>query len=191
MKFISLFVIAIAVATVGFAQVPDTTTTQETTVEDVHVEKPKMDKSKLYYGGYLNLSIGSYTVIGATPLVGYKVSPKFSVGGQLSYEYVKDKRYSSNYETSNYGLSLFSRYRVIPQLYVHAEFSEMNYKLYNSLGGSKREWVPFLWLGGGYSQPVTKNTWFTAQVLFDVINSEKSPYKNWEPYYSVGFGVGF
>jgi hypothetical protein len=41
------------------------------------------------------------------------------------------------------------------------------------------------------SQPISGNTWFTAEVLFDVIQNENSPYKNWEPFFSVGFGVGF
>ena len=188
MKILILFLSVMFWVHTSYAQVQfqDTTTAEETVVP-----KAKIDKSKLYYGGNVNLSIGNYTVIGATPLVGYKVSPQFSVGGQLAYEYVRDRRYSTDYETSNYGLSIFSRYRVVPQLYVHAEFSEMNYKLYNNLGGSERTWVPFLWLGGGFSQPISRNTWLNAQVLFDVINNENSPYKDWEPFYSIGFGVGF
>uniref|UniRef100_UPI003216A089 hypothetical protein n=1 Tax=uncultured Draconibacterium sp. TaxID=1573823 RepID=UPI003216A089 len=182
MKVIGVVLVLLLISVAGFSQF----------AEDIQAEEEsKFDKSKLYYGGYLNLSIGSYTVIGATPLVGYKLTREFSVGGQLSYEYVKDKRYSTDYETSNYGVSIFSRYRVVPQFYVHAEFSEMNYKLYSYTGGRERVWVPFLWLGGGYSQPVTENTWLNAQVLFDVINDENSPFPRWEPYYSIGFGVGF
>ena len=56
---------------------------------------------------------------------------------------------------------------------------------------TERKWVPFLFLGGGLSQPITNNTWLTAQVLFDVINSDNSPYKSWEPFFSIGIGVGF
>ena len=186
MKFICSFIISLLVTSFCYAQVSDSTN-----VEDPLKTESKFDKSKLYYGGYVNASFGNYTVIGATPLVGYKVNPKFSVGAQIAYEYVKDKRYETDYETSNYGISLFSRYRLVPQLYAHLEFSEMNYKLYNSLGESRRTWVPFLYVGGGYSQPVSRNTWFNIQVLFDVINHEDSPYKDWEPYFSVGFGVGF
>jgi len=29
------------------------------------------------------------------------------------------------------------------------------------------------------------------QVLFDVLQNSNSPYNRWEPFYSVGFGVGF
>lgn len=154
-------------------------------------KKPVLNPNKMYFGGYVNASIGSYTAIGVEPLVGYKLTQKLSVGGKLSYEYISDKRYDEDYSASNYGFSLFSRIRVTQRLYVHAEYSAMNYKLFNETGGSDREWVPFLFLGGGLSQPISKNTWVTAEVLFDVLQNENSPYKSWEPFFSIGFGVGF
>jgi len=154
-------------------------------------KKPVLNPNKMYFGGYVNASIGSYTAIGIEPLVGYKLTQKLSVGGKLSYEYISDKRYDEDYSASNYGFSLFSRIRVTQRLYAHTEYSAMNYKLFNETGGSDREWVPFLFLGGGLSQPISKNTWVTAEVLFDVLQNENSPYKNWEPFFSVGFGVGF
>lgn len=146
----------------------------------------KFDKSKLYYGGYVSMSFGSYTIIGLAPLVGYKLTPKFSVGGQLSYEYSSYLDYSG----TNLGASIFTRYRVIPKLYLHAEYSGMSYKVYK-VNGDDRVFVPFLFLGGGFSQPITKNTWFTAQVLFDVLNNDDSPYSIFEPHFSVGIGIGF
>lgn len=154
-------------------------------------KKPVLNPTKMYFGGYVNASIGSYTAIGVEPLVGYKLTQKLSVGGKLSYEYISDKRYNEDYSASNYGFSLFSRIRVTQRLYAHAEYSAMNYKLFNETGGSDRDWVPFLFLGGGLSQPISKNTWVTAEVLFDVLQNENSPYKSWEPFFSVGFGVGF
>jgi hypothetical protein len=154
-------------------------------------KKPMLNPNKMYFGGYVNASFGRYTAIGVEPLVGYKLTPKFSVGGKLSYEYISDKRYDEDYSASNYGFSVFSRLRVTQRLYAHTEYSAMNYKLYDSLGESDRKWVPFLFLGGGLSQPISKNTWFTAEVLFDVLQNENSPYKSWEPFLSVGFGVGF
>ena len=144
------------------------------------------DKSKMYYGGYMNLSFGSYTVIGVSPLVGYKFTPQLSAGIQLTYEYSS----YDNSSYSNYGGSLFGRYRILPQLYAHAEFSAINYESFY-LEETERVWVPFLYLGGGYSQPISKNVWLNAQVLFDVLQDENSPYESWEPFFSIGFGVGF
>ena len=160
-------------------------------VAPTQTEQSKPFKDKIYYGGNIGLSFGSYTMIGVYPLIGYKITPKLSAGVKIAYEYIVDKRYESNYTTSNYGGSLFARYRIIQPLYVHAEYAMLNYELYNALGESKREWVPFMLVGAGYSQHLGGNAWLNVQVLFDVLQSSKSPYKNWEPFYSVGVGIGF
>lgn len=151
---------------------------------------------KIYFGGDFVFTIGSYTSIGIWPLVGYKVTPKLSVGLQPGYEYIKyDSYYGSDYETSNYGARLFTRYRVIPAAYVHAEFAEINYKLrfQNNVGdiSEERTWVPFLFLGGGLSQRVGGNTYAYVQVLYDVLQDENSPYSNNELFWSVGIMAGF
>jgi hypothetical protein len=51
--------------------------------------------------------------------------------------------------------------------------------------------VPFLFLGGGLSQQLGENSWMYVQILFDVLQDENSPYSSGEPFYSIGFGVGF
>ena len=165
---------------------------QDSIQSDSPAPQPKQDiGQRIYYGGSIGLTFGSYTRIGVYPLVGYKITPKLSAGIKLGYEYIKDNRYATQYETSNYGASLFTRYRIIPQLYAHVEFAGLNYELYNPLGESQREWVPFLLVGGGYSQPVGPRTWLNVEVLFDVLQNEKSPYSAWTPIVSVGVGVGF
>jgi len=181
MKTIIFFLLALILSFGSFAQ--DTTQVSNSAAESAS----NFDKSKLYYGGYMSLSFGSGTMIGVAPLIGYKFTPKLSVGGQLSYEFYSYDEMSA----SNYGSSVFSRYRIIPKIYLHSEFSVMNYDpIYIPLEND-RKWVPFLFLGGGYSHPISKNTWLTAQVLFDVINHKYSPYSDWEPFFSVGIGVGF
>ena len=91
-------------------------------------------KDKIYYGGNIGLSFGNYTMVAIRPLIAYKVTPKLSAGVRLSYEYVSDKRFNTTYNTSNYGASVFSRYRIIPQIYAHAEYAALNYELYDELG---------------------------------------------------------
>lgn len=146
-------------------------------------------KQKLYSGGYVNFSLGSYTSIGIEPMVGYKIIPILSVGAKIRYDYVKDNRSSRSY--SNYGGSLFSRLKLGKRIYLHAEYAGYNYELYQSDGGSDRQWVPFFFVGGGFRQAVGKRASLNAQVLFDVLHNEGSPYRSWEPFYSVGVSVGF
>jgi hypothetical protein len=163
---------------------------QEPVQEQAPPKKKSSVKDKLYFGGYINMSFGSYTVIGIEPMVGYKIVPRLSVGGKIRYDYIQDKRYDETYTASNYGASVFTRLRVVRGLYAHAEYAGYNYKNYNEFGESDREWVPFLFVGAGYNLRVGKRASVFAQVLFDVLKSDKSPYKSWEPFYSMGVGVG-
>jgi hypothetical protein len=203
-KLTLLILLLLSGVTAGIAQ--DTPTADTTLQEQVVEEQPaattvsakaqpekqkKSVKDKLYYGGYFNMSFGGYTVIGIEPMIGYKIVPRLSVGAKIRYDYMQDKRYNETYTASNYGASLFTRLRVVRGLYAHAEYAGYNYKKHNELGESDREWVPFLFVGAGYNLNVGKRASVVAQVLFDVLQNEKSPYKSWEPFYSVGVGVGF
>jgi len=130
--------------TLPFKNVPTDTIIKafEEPVEESQIQKPI--ESKIYYGGFVNLTFGSYTVIGVEPMLAYKFTPRLSVGTKLTYEYIHEKQGSYNYEESNYGFSLFTRMRVTQRLYTHVEYSSMNYKFYDELGESERKWVPFL-----------------------------------------------
>ena len=148
-------------------------------------------EDRLYYGGNVGLSFGSYSHIEFYPLVGYKITPKFSAGLKTNFQYIKDDRFNRTYSISNYGGSLFARFRVIPQIYTHSEFKVMNYKLYNSVGEDYRTWFPFLYIGIGCSQIIADNTWLDVQALFDVWKHKKKPYGRWKPVYNVGIIIGF
>ena len=179
-----LFVLAGSV----FAQQKDSTTVKKSPPK-------KAEPSRIYYGGNIGLSFGSYFRISVAPMIGYILSPKTSVGAKIGYEYIEDKRYDNKRTYNNYGGSLFFRYRVIPQAYIHTEFAYMSYKykVQTQLGNidSDRQWVPFLLLGAGYVQPVSPNTSLFIEVLFDVLNDPNSPYEKGSPWISVGVGVGF
>jgi hypothetical protein len=156
-------------------------------------EKPKTSiKDNIFYGGYLNLSFGSYMVIGIEPMIGYKVTPKFAAGVKIRYDYIQDDRYANrSYTTSTYGGSVFGRYLVTPKFYAQAEAATYNYEYFYLNGSSEREWVPFLFLGGGIIQPLSERTWLNVQILFDVWQDDSSPYDDWQPFLSIGVGAGF
>lgn len=191
--------------------ITDTVRIETVRVDTVYVEKenprPEETKTKspeestqktskkndnVYYGLNATFSFGKYSFVGFEPLIAYKLLPKLSIGGKLSYEYFKNKNYSPSREGSNYGISVFTRLRILRKLYAHLEFAEMNYKLFNSTGeSSSREWIPFLYVGGGISQPIAKNVSINAEVLWDILQNGKSPHKSIEPFFNVGIGVGF
>jgi hypothetical protein len=142
---------------------------------------------RIYYGGTVTLSLGSTTRIGFFPMVGYKLTPKISGGVEVGYEYVDYGSESSH----NYGGSAFSRYRIGRSLYAHGEYQAVNYEIFTGPNTSRREWVPFLLLGGGAVRQISPRTSAYVEVLFDVLQDDKSPYSDWEPVVSVGVAVGF
>ena len=141
-----------------------------------------------YYGGSVTMSFSGATRIGVFPMVGYKVSPQASLGAKVGYEYVDYS--NSNFSANNYGAGIFARYRFVPQAYAHGEFQYVNFER-PAAGGSTRDWVPFLLLGGGVVQRVGGRTAAYVEVLFDVLQDGGSPYDDWQPVVSLGVGVGF
>lgn len=214
MKFIYTTVLFAFFLTKAFAQdttrtetqPPDTIILERVRVDTVYLPSPtpnneettpqeKVQKSgsdKVYFGGYGNFSVGKYTVIGFQPLIAYKLFPRFSIGGKISYQYYKNKNLSPTREGSHYGIGAFTRLRIARRFYAHLEFLEMNYKIYDTVAEkSNREWISFLYLGGGYSLPISKRTSLNAEVLWDLLQDEDSPYKTVEPFINVGVVVGF
>jgi hypothetical protein len=154
--------------------------------------KPKTNfKNNIFYGGYINLSFGSYKVIGIEPMIGYKLTPKFAAGLKLRYDYIEDDRYAQSYTTSTYGGSIFGRYLLTPKFYAQVEAATYNYEYFYFNGGSEREWVPFLLMGGGLIQPLGEHSWMNVQIMFDVWQDDSSPYDDWQPFFSLGIGTGF
>ena len=189
-----LLVLVISVASLLVAQQEDSTITQEK--NKTEMTKSNHSESKWYYGGNIGFSFwNNYFYLSISPLVGYKVTPQFSVGGKIGYAYTSDSSIDPTLNTSSYGGSIFTRYRIIPQIYVHGEFAYVSYEnvYLKPISGytTERNWVPFLLLGGGFSQLISPNVWAYAEILFDVINDKNSPYEVGDPFISLGVGVGF
>ena len=188
MKKLIIITLVLCITIPLLAQQKDTT---QTVQKQPPPPKKQANYNKVYYGGTLGLSFGDYFRISIAPLVGYRYSPKASVGVRVGYEYVQDKRYESTLTAHNYGASVFARYRPVPKFYGHAEFVYFSYKYKISELESDRTWVPFFLLGGGFVQPISPAASFFVEVLVDVLNDPKSPYKEWDPQIRIGVAAGF
>ena len=141
---------------------------------------------RIYYGGTLSASFSGTTSVGFYPWVAYKLTPKLSAGVKLGYQWVD---YGSE-STHSYGGSVLARFMTQRNLYLQGEYQMVNYEVFSAFS-SEREWVPFLLLGGGVFKQIAPRTAVYAEVLFDVLQDDRSPYNDWEPIINVGVGVGF
>lgn len=150
-------------------------------------------KDHLVFGGGLTAQFGNVIAVGASPTIGYKFNNKWMAGIGADYLY-----YSFNdvdYHTSIYGGNIFTRYKVLNNLFLHGEYGFTNwevpvYDLVKKYYSYQRRNVPSLYVGAGYSQPISDNASFNIMALYDLLHTSYSfnPY----PYtFRVGINVGF
>jgi hypothetical protein len=159
-------------------------------------DAPPSFRDRIWFGGGVGLSFGTFTAIQLDPMVGYKVDKpgKLSLGVGGSYWYFRDNRFSIPYEFNAYGYRIFSRYRFIEQAFAHVEWLHMNVETrrFGPLSDiGRRAWVPHLLVGGGYMQRLGGRSSVFLQVLFDVVQDPNSLYYGVGPIFGGGVAVGF
>jgi len=150
------------------------------------------DKSNLFYGGGVSLAFGSVQYFELSPLIGYKINPKAAVGISLLYRDRTDNRFNESYSTTDYGATLFGRYKVTKSIYLQAEYEYLDYELatiniFGNVISKERKQFNSLLAGGGFQQAVSRSAtiFYTALYNFSYEDPD-SPYT--DPL-SIRFGV--
>lgn len=145
-------------------------------------------KDRIVVGGGLNLSFGTYTYIGLTPLIGYRATDKLIVGSIFTYQYTKDTRPGYNYSTSFYGVTPFARYSIFSGLFAHAEYEMLYGEYYYN---DDPRWINSLLIGGGYGYPIGNNGFIGIYILWNVTPDSNPLYHIYErPVLRMSFGIG-
>ena len=151
---------------------------------------PNNFKDHLVYGGNMGLSFGNVTSIGISPIVGYKVTPKFIPGIGASYNYIKFNYVNYPSESTHIlGGSIWARSYVFENVFADAEYEVLN-----------GEWDPYYrpgvrynlnsgLVGGGYQQGFGGLSSYVI-VLYNVTQGPDSPYAS-PLIIRVGIGIGF
>jgi hypothetical protein len=156
------------------------------------------DKSKLFFGGNLGLSFGTYTIVNVSPLVGYHFTPAFAAGAGVNYSYFGYSDGYWNYSQSYVGMSVFARVYPIQQVFLQVQ-PEENYMWYSQTATSANQgqpalkinqFVPSLLLGGGAAIPTGPNGAITISLMYDVLQNIYSPFYH-QVVYGFGYNVGF
>ena len=155
----------------------------------VRKKKPKPDFiDKLFWGGNFGLQFGSASFVELSPLVGYKVTPKFSLGVGATYQYysIKDRFYK--FETNVFGGRVFARYLFTDYLFAHAEYEYLNLEAFDFVI-PRRVDVTSILGGVGYIQRLGPNAAITGILLYNFTESYYTPYTN--PIIRIGVNLGF
>ena len=143
-------------------------------------------RDRLFFGGNLSLNVFSQNkFVDVSPLAGYMVSPRYSVGAGLTYQYISREftaipsgdRFTLS--SSVYGGRVFTRYNVTENYFLYSEFESLNAQFGVGNGLADREWVPGLFIGVGTFQPTFANGGVNVMVLLNVLHDElRSPYNS-------------
>ena len=135
---------------------------------------------RIFFGGNLGLSFGSYTYVELAPTIGYKITPRLWAGLGPKYLYVKLKNY---YEYDAYGIKTFASFTILKDInetvniglgdiFLYAENESLNVDLYNDQSNPPvykgRGWVNITLLGGGMRFPIGIRGGFSFMLLWDV-----------------------
>lgn len=166
------------------------------TAQDSIKAPPKLKNhnilDRIDFGGYLGAQFGDVTFIEISPLASYRITPKFHAGLGLTYMYYNYSDPYTKYSSSSYGGSVFARYFIWRDLFVHAEYAPL-YRTYSTPPNipatlDKAPWAQDVLIGGGYRQWVGDKAFMSIMFLWNINESIYSPYSN--PIIRIGFGIG-
>lgn len=155
---------------------------------------PKQEKKsfwswdRVYTGGGLGLQFGTVTFINAAPIIGYKITERYSAGIGLEYIYFgyKPSQNSPTYSQNIYGGNIFNRLFVTDFLFLHAEYEALNSN-WDYRFPTTRFIIENYWVGGGLRQR-SGNASFFIMVLKNLNDNPYSPFPN--PQIRMGITVG-
>ena len=170
-------------------------------------EKKGFKKENLFSGGSLSLSFFNNTfLIGASPVLGYKIASFIDAGIVVNYQYISIRDYSvfdDRLRQSIYGGGVFTRLYPVNFIFVQAQvehnFISQKYIPSPNSGTSSykaKTSANSLLVGGGYTSGRGRygNTpFFFLSLLFDVSGNKNSPYTDGAgrsvPVIRAGFNI--
>jgi hypothetical protein len=203
-RFFILSLVIAALSLNGFSQnQPDYLESVDTVGNNLTAPKKNRKppvRQKLFFGGYFSMRFGTVTDVELAPIVGYQLTPRFSFGTGIKYQYYNDKFY--NYDTHIYGFKIFSQFNVIQDLnklipagismsiFIYGEYEGLSLESqYFDYAGiypdQERFWLNNFLVGGGIRQPLGPRAGIYFSILWNLNESLNSIYSN--PIMRIGF----
>ena len=158
-------------------------------------------RDKIFFGGNFGLLLGTETFINLSPVVGYRLTERFSSGLGPVYQFYSIRTFGGRYRSHIYGGRVFGSYTIIRDLsqaipiginmsiYAHAEYELLNIDQellsFFISSGSGRIWLENPLVGGGFRQATGKRSSINILVLWNLNPRATALYQN--PVIRFGF----
>ena len=145
----------------------------------------------IFFGGGIGASMGSDTsYVEVAPMIGKHFTSKISAGVGATYRYTSDSRPEPDISSHDFGANIFTRYRLLPNIFLEGAYEYINYEVNFTDGSDERRHFSSYLVGGGFTQPIGENTAFYASALFNLSwDNEDSPYDDpWNLRFGVSVG---
>ncbi|MFC2101681.1 hypothetical protein ACFLS7_01680 [Bacteroidota bacterium] len=182
------------------------------------VKRPNSFWRRVALGGNIGFQFGTVTGFNISPEVRVRAVDQLYVGVGFIYQYFRvtdyyydwDNKEFVNYSANTFGGKIFLRYYLrslfegwAGDFFAHTEYEYLNYILpfeqdptgpiedpYQNryVKGTDHLEVHSIFVGGGYSQPISNRVFIDLLVMFNLNDSPSSPYTN--PVFRLGVGVG-
>ena len=147
-------------------------------------------KERLTLGGTAAFQLGSVTLLGGAPQLGYRINDNFLAGVGVTYYFQRIKSVTGNVDNSIYGGNIFARHRLLTRVFAHVESEHINIEAFGPFNPiAERQWVSMFWVGGGYYQGLSDRLGAGVTILYDVSENPLNPYDN--PTIRGGVALGF
>ncbi|MBC7922446.1 MAG: hypothetical protein H7Z75_15305 [Ferruginibacter sp.] len=165
----------------------------QTDADEAPIAKPRKERQplseKLVLGGNFGLSLGNFTNVTLSPILGYKVTDDLVLGAGPTYIYNSINYGNIKYKYSVYGGRLYGRQRVFDNLYAQAEYEALNVQTYSANDPNARQWVSAPLVGASYVQPIGPRSAFIITALYNLNYKEGLTPYNSPLVLRVGFNL--
>jgi len=155
---------------------------------------------KLWYGGGFNLGFSGNNFVnlfqlGIAPMVGYKITPQWSIGPRVSFTYSYYSTRTLNgspaaVQPINYAGGLFTRYKVLPSIFLHTEIEAASEaEVYRDVSQLivERVYRENVYLGVGYTSSNQGGLGYELLLLYNV----NQPSNIIESPFDIRFGFNY
>ena len=146
-------------------------------------------QERIFFGGNVGAWVGRTTYVNLSPVVGIKITKKFSAGVGATYNYFSEQYGTRKFVYTVYGGSVFARYLILDNLFAQIGVDRLSVPDYRTGLLNSRTWIDNVLIGGGYRQRFSERGSFVMVVFYNINETPLSPYTN--PIVQMGFNIGF